>query len=103
MKRGELVDVPATRFAERSDQDGKIQWEDVPDGQVVRGLITKEGSHELIKVFTRASTPDEIIRFEHDRMPLIEPPLYSAEDIPSEPESQGELFSNSQSGEQGAE
>jgi hypothetical protein len=36
---------------------------------------------------TRASTPEELEMYEHDRVPLIEPPLYSAEDpgLPFEP------------------
>jgi hypothetical protein len=93
------VDVPAHRFAERSNVTGKLVWEPVPIGSIVRGLFGTEGASPLIKVVTRAANAAELVRFEHPRMPLIEIPLYSADPIiPSDetPESerpiQGELF-----------
>lgn len=92
---GELVDVPAHRFAERSDRDRRLRWDDVPPGSVVRGLLDLHTGKPLLKIVTRASTAGELARFEHDRMPLIEPPQFSAEPIPSRepaPSAQGELF-----------
>ena len=35
----QLVDIPATRFAERSTRTRRLTWEDVPLGLVVRGLV----------------------------------------------------------------
>lgn len=90
---GELVDVPAHRFAERSDRDRLLRWDDLPAGTVVRGLLDPNDGKPLLKIVTRASTAEEFARFEHDRMPLIEPPLHSAEliaapadDEPAQPE-----------------
>ena len=108
-KGGETVDIPATRFAERSDKDGRLIWDDVPAGNVIRGLVDPNEGTPLLKVVTRASTDEELAKFEHARMPLIEAPLFSAEDtglvteeplprrpspakeVPSRPV-QGELF-----------
>lgn len=80
IKGGTYVDIPATRFAERSDRTGEVTWDDVPAGNVIRGLIDPNEGKPLLKVVTRASTPEELAKYEHDRVPLIEPPLFSAED-----------------------
>jgi hypothetical protein len=76
---GDLVDIPAERFAERSDTDRQLRWDDVPPGMVIRGLIDPHEGQPLLKVVTRASTADELARFQHARMPLLEAPLFSAE------------------------
>jgi len=45
-KGGELVDVPADRFDERSERTRELSWDEIPSGQVVRGLIDREeGPH----------------------------------------------------------
>jgi hypothetical protein len=82
-KGGELVDVPADRFAERSDRDRQLRWEAIPREQVVRGLVDPNDGKPLLKIVTRASTADELARFEHPRMPVLEAPLVSAEPIPA--------------------
>ena len=87
-----MVDVPAERFAERSDRDGQLRWDDVLRGYVVRGLIDPNDGKPLLKIVTRASTAEELARFEHPRMPLIEPPLFSAELFEEAEDSQRELF-----------
>ncbi len=92
---GELVDVPAHRFAERSDRDRQLRWDDVPGGLIVRGLIEPNDGKPLLKIVTRASTDEELRHFGHPRMPLIEPPLFSAEipaDDPVQDSAQAELF-----------
>lgn len=91
---GVLVDIPADRFAERSDRDRRLIWEDMPGGHVIRGLIDPHEGHPLLKVVTRASTASELSHFEHPRMPLIEAPLYSLDpvDVEEPPSAQGELF-----------
>lgn len=81
-KGGELVDIPADRFAERSDRTRELIWDEVPHGQVVRGLVENSGPKPLLKVVTRPSTPEEIARFEHPRMPLLEQPLFASEPVP---------------------
>jgi hypothetical protein len=91
---GELVDVPADRFAERSDRDRQLRWDDIPPGLVVRGLVDPHEGQPLLKIVTRRSTPEEFSRFEHDRMPLLEAPIFSAApiDVPETESAQGELF-----------
>lgn len=80
-KGGELADIPAHRFAERSDRDGKLRWDEVPPGLVLRGLIDPNDGKPLLKVVTRASTEAERTLFEHPRMPVMELPLFSAEPV----------------------
>ena len=76
-KRGAvLIDIPADRFAERSEVTGKLVWDAVADGFVIRGLVDIQTIQPLIKVVTRASSPEEIPRFQHSCMPLLEVPLY---------------------------
>lgn len=76
---GELVDVPADRFAERSNVTKELGWDAVPDGKVVRGLVERNGGSPVLKIVTRASTDSELQQFQHERMPLMEPPLYSGD------------------------
>lgn len=73
---GELVDVPADRFAERADDDGSLVWDEVPRGFVIRALRDPRGKLPLLKVVTRQATAIELARFRHARMPLLEPPLF---------------------------
>ena len=89
-KGGVLLDLPATRFAERSEITGKLIWDDVPEGLVIRGLLDHQTKHLLIKVVTRASTPAEMEHFQHPRMPLLETPLFASCEIPLE--SRDDLF-----------
>ena len=89
---GELVDVPAHRFAERSDRTRQLAWDDLPPGTVVRGLVDPHDGKPLLKIVTRASSAEEIQRFEHPRMPLLEAPLFSAELLDLPEPVQPELF-----------
>ena len=73
---GVLIDLPAERFAERSEVTGKLIWDDLKEGLVIRGLVDTQTQQPLIKVVTRASTPAELDRFQHPRMPLLEGPLF---------------------------
>ncbi len=72
-----LIDVPATRFAERSEITRKLIWENVTPGLVIRGLLDLQTPNPLIKVVTRASSPEELNRFQHPRMPVLESPLFA--------------------------
>jgi hypothetical protein len=80
-KGWEPVDVPAEKFAERSDRTRQLAWDEVPAGMVVRGVVDANAEKPLLKIVTRASSAEELARFEHPRMPLIEPPLFSAEPL----------------------
>jgi len=95
-KGGELVDVPAQRFAERSDSTGQFGWDGVPAGKVIRGLIDPNDGKPLLKIVTRASTQEETLKFEHPRMPLLASPLFNSEPIEVQEEKgtmvQPELF-----------
>ena len=99
-KGGELVDIPAERFAERSDLDRQIRWQDLAPGQVIRGIIDPNDGKPVLKAVTRAATQEEQIKFQHPRMPLVELPLFSAkpvilkrDPVSSAGPEQGELFS----------
>ena len=77
----QLVDIPAQRFAERSNRTHELLWESISLGMVVRGIIDSVGGKPLLKILTRAATTEEAARFQHPRMPVIEPPRVSAECI----------------------
>lgn len=74
---GVLLDIPAEEFAERSDRTGELLWDAVGEGLVIRGLLDRQTSQELIKIVTREATPAELERFQHNRTPVLEMPLYS--------------------------
>lgn len=78
-KGGELVDIPALRFAERSRRSGLLVWDAMPPGQVIRGLALEENGKPHLKVVTRESSDAELARYEHDRMPLLEAPLFQGD------------------------
>ena len=71
-----LIDVPATRFAERSGITGKLIWDVVPSGLVIRGLIDHQTPTPLIKIVTRQSSEVEFENFQHPRMPVLEKALF---------------------------
>ena len=85
------MDIYADRFAERSDSTGKLVWDAVPNRFVIRGLLDNQADTPLIKVVTRNSTPEEIQRFQHPRMPVLEAPLYPWVELPDTPDAP-ELF-----------
>jgi hypothetical protein len=71
------VDIEAESFAERAEDNGELVWDRVPGGCVLRGLSVPSGSSAVLKIVTRASTPDELEHFRHPRMPVCEEPLYT--------------------------
>jgi hypothetical protein len=79
------VDVPATRFAERSHRDGKLHWGEVPEGHVIRGLWDSSGPVPQVLIVTRPATLAEREAFGHDRMPLLETPIFSNLAVGPEP------------------
>ena len=86
-----LLDIYADRFAERSDNTGKLIWDAVPNRFVIRGLLDRQSGEPLIKIVTRASTPEEIQKFQHPRMPVLEAPLFPRVEMPDTPDAP-ELF-----------
>jgi hypothetical protein len=85
------VDIPATTFAERSDRTRHLTWDTLPAGTVIRGLVGGPADAPLLKVVTRPATPEETVRFEHPRMPLLEAPLHRIDPPPPEPETSSQL------------
>ncbi len=79
---GVLLDIPADRFAERSDLTRELHWDDIPKELTLRGVLDQSAAVPLIKVVTRASSEEELHRFQHPRMPLLEVPLFGG--IPEE-------------------
>ena len=78
---GILLDIPAEEFAERSDRTGELGWDAVPTGLVIRAILDCQTAHELIKIVTRESAPAELDKFQHNRMPVLEKPLYEAAQV----------------------
>jgi len=91
-KGGVLLDLYAERFAERSEKSRRLIWDDVPRGFVLRGLLDIQSGSPLIKIVTRSSSPEELLQFEHPRMPLLDTPLFERIEIPIEPPDQRELL-----------
>ena len=50
----------------------------MPRDFVIRALLDHQTGKPLIKIVTRASSPEELERFQHPRMPLLEFPLFGA-------------------------
>jgi hypothetical protein len=88
---GELLDIPADRFAERSEETGRLVWDDVPEGLVLRGLLDRRKKEPLVKIVTRAATEEERRHFQHPRMPALERPLFAPCELPARAED-GFLF-----------
>ena len=66
-----LIDIPAERFAERSEVTVKLVWDELDEGLVIRGLVDVQNTQQLIKIATWASSPEELDRFQHPRMLLV--------------------------------
>lgn len=62
------LDVPATRFAEKSRKTDGDVFDDVGDGNVVFAVGNRKTGE--VKVLTRNASPAEAERFGHDRMPV---------------------------------
>ena len=73
---GFLIDIPAECFALRSREDERLVWNDVPAGQIIRGVIDPREGEPLLKLVIRPAIEEELARFEHPRMPLFAPPLF---------------------------
>lgn len=71
----EEVVVPGiTSFGEKSKVDGKQNWESVPIGSALAGLLlpTPPGKdYRLLKIVTQAATSDQELRLGNDRAPVF--------------------------------
>jgi hypothetical protein len=88
------AEIPAHQFAERSDRTRQLRWEPVPAGTAVSGLFLENSG--LLKILTRAASPEEYGRFEHPRMPVLAEcaalqALFEIP-VPPEPAETGDLF-----------
>ena len=73
IKQGaEEVELTATSFAERSENTGQLVWEDIPEGHVISALLDNRKSPPLLKIVTRPANEEEVSRFQHPRMPVIQ-------------------------------
>lgn len=74
----EPVIVPdIERFGEKSKATGEQNWEDVPPGSALEGLLlpTPPGKeYRLLKVLTQPATPDQFARLGNDRAPVLRVP-----------------------------
>ena len=71
----EPVIVPEVeRFGEKDKTTGQQNWEDVPAGTALEGLLLPKPpgkEYRLLKVVTQAATPDQFARLGNDRVPLM--------------------------------
>jgi hypothetical protein len=74
----EEVELTATSFAERSSKTGQLVWEDIPEDHVISAILDHRENPALLKVVTRAANPDEISKFEHLRLPLVQKRKFAA-------------------------
>lgn len=73
----EEVIVPnIERFGERDSLTGQQNWEDVPTGTAMEGLLlpTPPGkNYRLLKVVTQPATAEQLARLGNDRVPVLRP------------------------------
>ena len=74
----ELVLVPdISRFGEKDKATQEQNWEDVPAGSSMEGLLLPRPpgvGYRLLKVLTQAATADQIARLGNDRAPIVNLP-----------------------------
>ena len=74
-ERAEPVLIPdVERFGEKDKVTGQQNYEDVPPGTALEGLLlpTPPGkAYRLLKVLTQPATPDQIARLGNDRAPVL--------------------------------
>jgi hypothetical protein len=82
MRRGyEPVDVPAERFAVRSNISEELVWSDLPGNRVLRAIAHRKSGE--LRMATCAATAEELLHFQHERMPVVDEALFSAERPPA--------------------
>jgi hypothetical protein len=75
------VRVPGiSRFGEKDKATAVQNWEDVPEGSSMDGLLLPQPpgkAYRLLKVVTQAATPEQIARLGNDRVPVLHPPEWN--------------------------
>ena len=71
----ELVRVPEIeRFGEKDKATQQQNWEDVPPGSALEGLLLPRPpgkDYRLLKIVTQAATAEQIARLGNDRAPVV--------------------------------
>ncbi len=74
-EQAESVIIPdISRFGEKDKSTGQQNWEDVPAGTALDGLLlpTPPGKdYRLLKILTQPATPEQVCRLGNDRAPVI--------------------------------
>lgn len=74
----EPVIVPdIERFGEKDKATGLQNWEDVPAGTALEGLLLPRPpgrDYRLLKIVTQPATPEQIARLGNDRVPVFHRP-----------------------------
>jgi hypothetical protein len=74
----EEVLVPdVSRFGEKCKTTGEQNWEDVPPGSKLEGLLLPQPpgkAYRLLKIVTQPATPDQFARLGNDRSPVVRSP-----------------------------
>ena len=74
----EPVFVPdVSKFGEKSKVTGEQNWEEVPEGSLLEGLLlpTPPGKdYRLLKVVTQPATQGQATRLGNDRAPIVHSP-----------------------------
>lgn len=74
----EPVIVPEIeRFGEKDKATGQQNWEDIPAGSALEGLLLPRPpgkDYRLLKIVTQAATEEQIARLGNDRVPVLHPP-----------------------------
>lgn len=85
----EPVLVPnISRFGEKDKATGRQNWENVPPGSALEGLllpIPPGKDYRLLKIVTQPATPEQFARLGNDRAPVvhqIELPIEKSPDAP---------------------
>lgn len=72
----EEVIVPnVTRFGEKNKATGEQNWEDLPSGSALQGLLLPQPSgkdYRLLKIVTQPATQNQIARLGNDRAPVVQ-------------------------------
>lgn len=91
----EPVIVPdIERFGEKDKSTGQQNWEDVPVGSALEGLLLPKPpgkEYRLLKVVTQPATPDQLARLGNDRVPILRLPpdgTATVNELPKRPEPQ---------------
>ena len=70
----EVIIPDVERFGEKNKVTGQQNWEDVPPGTSMEGLLLPRPpgkNYRLLKVVTQAATTEQMARLGNDRVPVL--------------------------------